>query len=86
MLVDKTVKVEKELDTAVEEIKTVATKVVNGEAALQVLVEEVGKLPSLVAAAVAVPGDFVESLNGALRALALGAVDVACIALKKALA
>ncbi len=86
MLVDKKVKVESELDLEVEEIKTVAQKIANGEAPITALFEEAGKLPQLIVSALAVPGDFTESLNGCLRSLALGAVDVACIALKKGLA
>lgn len=83
MLVDKTVSVEKEVSDVMAELVVIVTKIKAGETVLAVLSEEIGTLVKLVSEVPAIPADFGESFDGALRAAALASVDLVSALLGK---
>lgn len=83
MLVDKTIKVEKEIDDLVSQIVTVVTALKQGQGVTQVVISELLKLQSLVADVKASPADFNESFSGALKAITNNAADLAAVLLGK---
>jgi hypothetical protein len=78
MLVDKNVKLEIEPSDILAEAGVVIAKVKAGEALPTALLDEAVKLFACAKEALSLPADAQESLNGTLRAVALGLVDVGC--------
>jgi hypothetical protein len=83
MLVDKTVKLEQEPSEILAEAAVVLGKVKAGEALPSALLDEAAKLFACVKYALALPADAQESVNGTLRAVVLGLVDIGCVLLGK---
>ncbi len=86
MLTPKTIQVEKEVSDVMSELVTIVTKVKSGETVLEVFSQEIANLIRLVGELNALPQDFVESFNGASRAVAIGSVDLVSVLLGKPVA
>lgn len=77
MLVDKTVKVEQEIDAVLVEVKSVVAALKSGKSVTDVAIGELLRLQSVLQNAVAVPADIKESLPAAVRTVLLDAEDLA---------
>ncbi len=81
MLVDKTIKVEQNVDAVLTEVKNVVLALKQGKSVAEVALAELLKLQAVVQAVQGSVTDFQESLPAAIRTVLLDAEELALVVL-----